>query len=277
MLNKLTVDGKGQVVVVDNTPPSIGGASPEARDNPGTEAVPNGGAASNPGGNTYTPSSGGGTSSGGAVTPSGNTDWSSMLGIYGLPSDVANKVQQIFSSTDDVNQAVALAMAYVRGTQWYAQTYPGIQEGIARGVVSNESDYRSYVNQLQQLNKQYYNTDITSQQITDYLKSGYSIGHVGQLFQGNAYVQANQNDLQYIAGAFGNGRLSQDELAALGNESAGLDSAMGQKIQNLVQKATQKMQDVFGGSLAKPSLSLGDNGLQFPSLAGQRTKPDVSA
>jgi hypothetical protein len=247
----------------------VGGPSPDARDNPGTEAVPNGGATSNPGGNTFTTSNGGGTTA--------PTDWSSMLGLYGLPSDVAAKVSAIFSQTSDINQAVALALAYVRGTDWYSQTYPGIQEGIARGVVSNEADYRAYVNQLQQLNKQYYGIDVTSQQIADYLKAGYSVGHVGQLFQGDAYVKANANDLQYLSGAFGDGRLSSDQLQSLGQENAGLDSAMGQKIQGLVQKATQRMQTVFNGQVATPSLSLGGGGLAASSLAGKRATPSVGA
>ncbi len=276
MLSKLTVDGKGQIVV-DNTPPSIGGPSPEARDNPGTESYAGqpagGGTIGSPGGSTFTTAASGT----GDTTPSGSTDWSSMLGIYGLPSDVQARVQQIFSSTDDVNQAVALAMAYVRGTQWYAQTYPGIQEGIARGVVSNESDYRSYVNQLQQLNKQYYGSDITSQQIGDFLKAGYGVSHVGQLYAGHAYAEANKGDLNYLLGAFGDGQLSDADRETLGQENAGLDSALGQKLQNLVQKAGQRMQHVFSGSLATPSLSLGTNGLSAPSLAGNNAKPDVSA
>lgn len=225
-----------------------------------------------------TTSGGGGGGGGGSNTPDlGPTDWSSMLGIYGLPTDVQNKINQIFANTSDVNQATALAMAYIRGTNWYAQTYPGIQEGIARGVISNEADYRAYVNQLQQLNKQFYGTDITSQQIADYLKAGYSTGHVNQLFQGHAYATANRNDLRYLTGAFGEGPISDQDLETLGQENAGLDSAMGQKLQSLVQKAQQRMQTVFNGTLATPSLSLGANGLQSPGLAGTRQSPDVAA
>lgn len=262
----VTVSGNGSIV-----PASTGGPSPDARDNPGTESYPNQGTGG-------TSSGGGGGSTGGSTAPAPPpVDWSSLLGIYGLPSDVQAKINAIFSNTSDVNQATALAMAYVRGTNWYAQTYPGIQEGIARGVVSNEADYRAYVNQLQILNHQYYNTDITSQQIADYLKAGYSVGHVGQLFQGHAYATANKNDLNYLTGAFGNGQLSDNDLETLGQETAGLDSAMGQKIQSLVQKATQRMQTVFSGTLATPSLSIGGSGLSSPSLAGQRQQADTGA
>lgn len=226
---------------------------------------------------TTSSSGGGGTASTSTTPDLGSTDWSSMLGIYGLPSDVQNKVNQIFASTSDVNQATALAMAYIRGTNWYAQTYPGIQEGIARGVISNESDYRSYVNQLQQMNKQFYGTDITSQQIADYLKAGYSVGHVQNLFRGHAYATANKDNLDYLLGAFGNGQLSNSDLETLGQQQAGLDSAMGLKLQNLVQRAQARMQKVFNGSLATPSLSIGKNGLQSPSLTGSKQSADVAA
>lgn len=274
---KVTVNSSGAVVpytspgALGRAGVGVGGATsaPDTPDNPfgGTPGYTSGGSG---GGST-----GGG---GGSTTPDlGPTDWSSMLGIYGLPTDVQNKVNQIFASTSDVNQATALAMAYIRGTNWYAQTYPGIQEGIARGVINNEADYRSYVNQLQQMNRQFYNTDITSQQIANYLKAGYSVGHVQNLFQGHAYAVANKDNLDYLLGAFGNGQLSNNDLETFGQEKAGLDSVMGLKLQNLVQKAQQRMQNVFNGSLATPSLAIGNNGLQSPSLAGTKQSADVAA
>ena len=45
------------------------------------------------------------------------TDWSSILGIYGMPPDIAAHVGQIFATTPDVNQATILALAYIRGTK----------------------------------------------------------------------------------------------------------------------------------------------------------------
>src|SRR5581483_6131505 len=250
-----TVNNQGQIVINTN----VGAGAAEAPSSGGD---------------------GGGGGGGGSTAPSAPTgpqDWSSFLGIYGLPPDVQAKVNQIFGSTSDINQATALAMAYVRGTDWYKTTYPGIQEGIGKGVISNESDYRSYVNSLQQLNQQYYGTDITSQQISDYLKAGYNPTHVGQIFQGHAYAQANGNDLRYITGAFGGGQISDQDLETLGQESAGLDSAMGQKLQSAVQKAQARVNKVFSGTLATPSLSLGTTGLSSPSLAGPKATPDVAA
>jgi hypothetical protein len=298
-----------------------------------------------------------------AAAPAPPVDYSSFLGIYGLPGDVANKINQIFQQNSDVNQATAIAMAYVRGTPWYTQTYPGIQEGIAKGVVSNEADYRAYVNNIQGLTKQFYNRDASATDIAGYLASGFTIGHVQNLFQadanfaadrgqvpaglftdaelhsiangqagigdqnsqdlaarfgyaqsinnvyrthfgrditrgelnsqfaagvtpdiadrtftGQSYIAANRNDIQAASGAFGEGRLDDAALAALGNQTAGLDTTQGQIIQAAYQKALQRLHGAFQGVLANPSLSLGPNGLSAPSLAGQRNgMPDTGA
>jgi hypothetical protein len=115
---------------------------------------------------------------------------------------VQSKVNQIFAQTGDVNQATALAMAYIRGTPWYAQTYPGIQEGIARGVIGNEADYRSYLNSVNGLTQQYQGRQVGSDELAGYLQQGFSVDHVGRLYAGKAYVGANRNDIQYATGAF---------------------------------------------------------------------------
>jgi hypothetical protein len=105
---KFTVGDGGSIVA-----PGIGGPSPGARDNPGTESFPNqnpaGGDAGTGGSSSGSGGSDGGGGGGGDTTPTGPMDWSSMLGIYGLPPDVAAKVKQIFTTTTDVSQATALA------------------------------------------------------------------------------------------------------------------------------------------------------------------------
>lgn len=196
-------------------------------------------------------------------------DLGSFLNIYGLPTDVQSKVNQIFASTSDVNQATSLAMAYIRGTPWYAQTYPGIQEGIAKGVVTNESDYRNYLNQVNTLTQQYQGRQVGSDELAGYLQQGYSPTHVGQLYAGKAYVGANRNDIQYAAGAMDSqGQFTDAELAALGNENAGLDSELGQRIQNRFNVAKQRIQTAFSGTLATPGLSTSNGRLQATSLGG---------
>lgn len=205
-------------------------------------------------------------------------DIGSFLAIYGLPSDVQAKVQQIFQNTSDVNQATALAMAYIRGTSWYAQTYPGIQEGIAKGVISNEADYRSYLNNVNTLTKQYLGRDIGSGELGDFLKQGYDAARIGRIYQGGAIAKTNAGDWNYATGAFDeNGPLTTDEQAALGQEQAGLDTALGQKVQRRLDLAKQRMSAVFGGGqLATPSLSIANGRLAATSLGGA-TAPDVSA
>jgi hypothetical protein len=215
----------------------------------------------------------GGTSTG---SSSGPTDYSSMLGIYGLPPDVAAKVQQIFSQATDVSQATALALAYIRGTSWYAKTYPGIQEGLANGTVSNEADYRQYLNNVNILAKQYLGRDISGQELAGYLHQGFNVDRISRIFQGGAIAQTNGQDWRYATGAFDeNGRLTGDEQAALGQEQAGIDTALGQRVQRRLALAQQRMQTVFGGSLATPGLSTSGGRLASTTLGAKA--PDVAA
>lgn len=202
-------------------------------------------------------------------------DFSTMLGIYGLPPDIQAKVNQIFAQTADVTQATALALAYIRGTDWYAQTYPGIQEGLQSGLFNNEADYRAYVSAIDQLSQQYSGSNVTSDQIAAYIKSGYNPSYVGKLFQGQATVAANTPNWQELSGQFGTGQMSADQLTALGNESSGIDTGLGQVLQNHLQQAVTRMTKAFNGVVATPSVTLGAQGLQAPQLAGQK-QPNAS-
>src|SRR6478609_10214162 len=103
---------------------------------------------------------GGGADSGGSPA-TGNAglptiDWASLLGEYGLPSDIISELDRIFRQTGDINQAILLGQAYVRGTDWYASTFPGIQAGINAGLFSDERGYRQYQQQVDQVYQQYY-------------------------------------------------------------------------------------------------------------------------
>jgi hypothetical protein len=222
------------------------------------------------------PGSGTGTQVPGTHTGTQAIDYSSFLGIYGLPPDVQAEANKIFANTTDVNQATQLALAYVRGTDWYAKTYPGIKEGIARGVVSNEADYRGYLNTVDTLTKQYYGRAVSSDEVAGYLQQGFNPDYVGRLFAGKAYTGANFNNIQYAAGNFGDtGRLTDPELVALGNENAGIDSELGQRIQNRLTVAQQRIRSIFSGTEATPALSLANGRLQATSLGAQ--SPDVGA
>lgn len=209
------------------------------------------------------------------------TDWSSVLGIYGMPPDIAAKVGQIFADNPDVNQAILLALAYIRGTDWYKQTYPGIAAGMANGLVSNERDYRAYVNEVKQYYEQYLGRDPTADEITQYMTNGTSAAIVGKTLEGNAYAQAYKPDIEYYAGAFGTGQLNQQQLDQYGQEKVGLGSQGGYALQNMIDQAIQRYKGAFAGNLAGPAPSLGPVGLAAPGLAGEKESlskaPDVAA
>lgn len=217
------------------------------------------------------PASGGGGGGGGAAagTPP-PPDWSAYLGIFGLPSDVQNELNAIFARTPDVNQAVSLALAYVRGTQWYSQTYPGIQEAMAKGLVRNEADYRSRMNDFNQVYRQYMSgQDLTSGQFAEYLREGITADTLGRRFQGLALENVYSPDWQYLSGNFGEGRLSDDERRAFGRQQAGLDSELGLRIQRRLQQAQERVRAVFSGTLATSRLPRSLEG------SGDMRLPDV--
>ena len=100
------------------------------------------------------------------------------------------------------------------------------------------------------------------------LKNGSDPSIVGKTLEGNAYAATYKSDIEFYAGNFGAGQLSQSDLNAYGQEKVGLSSTAGDKIQNMVDKAVARYQGAFGGALAKPDLSLGPVGLAGPSLGG---------
>lgn len=204
------------------------------------------------------------------------TDFASYLGIWGLPADVQARVLQIFQSTQDASVAAQLAMAYIRTTGWYAQTYPGIQTAEAKGLVNNEADYRALLNQQSQIYQQYLGRAITADEFSANLNEGVNNATIGQRLQGAAIAQTNAGDWRMLFGAFGDqgsNQLSDSDLTALGQEQAGLDTPMGQILQRRLQQAQTRIQGVFKGSLATPSLSLSGGTLQ----SGAQKPPDIAA
>lgn len=196
------------------------------------------------------PSGGGGGEAPTPPPPLPPADWSAYLGMFGLPSDVLNELNAIFARTPDVGQATSIALAYVRGTPWYAQTYPGIQEAIAKGVVQDERGYRSLRNNFAQVYQQYAGRDITNEEYAGYLRTGTPYQTVAQRFQGAAISNVYAPDWQYLQGAFGEGRLDAGELKAFGEQQAGLDSELGLRIQRRMQQAQERIRAAFSGSLA---------------------------
>lgn len=177
-------------------------------------------------------------STGGSTNP---IDWSSLLGLYGMPQDIINELNNIFSRTTDITQAITLAQAYVRGTDWYTQTFPGIQDGINAGLFTDEKGYQAYKSQVNQLYQQYFGRDATGGEIAGYLTQGWNPSRVANSMQAKA-IQGNLSDP--LKGLF-----TPDELTALANEMAGIDSALGQKIQseaNLFSQVQLMYQNFYG-------------------------------
>ena len=208
-------------------------------------------------------------------------DWyKAFFQQYGLPADVQGTVLYILKQyASDPATAQALAQQYLRTTDWYQQTFPGIAAGQRNGLFTDETGYRSYLNAVNQLFNQYLGRHVTSDELSGYLASGYAPAYVGNLLQGQAWAGANGRDVRQLTGAFGdNGQISDTELAALGNEHAGIDTAQGQSIDAIVARAQQRLQTIFNGKLATPGgLTLGATGLAAAAGLGGKTTPDVGA
>lgn len=232
------------------------------------------------------PNAGGGGGGGGGDTPAPKApttpplDWHQYLTDWGFPTDVVDELDRIFRTYSDANQASGAALAYIRGTQWYSQTFPGIQAGIKSGIISDEAGYRAYTNQLNDLYQRYYNTTVSGQDVANALNQGYSVTHVNQHLAGQAYVAANKNDIQFTLGAFDSqGMATNDQLAGYGDTQGGLDNALGTQLTQRYQAALQRLHGIFQGTLATPAgLQLNSAGrLSAPSLSGGIIPGDVQA
>lgn len=210
-------------------------------------------------------------------------DWyKSFFGQYGLPGDVQSSIVDILKQyATDPTTAQTLAQQYLRTTPWFQTTFPGFSAGVTNGLFTDETGYRSYLNSVNNVYNQYAGRHVSGDELTALLQEGANPQLVANRFQGQAWVNANGADSQYLGGAFGGGRLSSDQLTAAGNESAGIDTAQGQAVQLMLQKATQRAQAVFGGVLARPGLSQGPGGLSSPGLRGASGStsgsPDVAS
>lgn len=220
--------------------------------------------------------SGSGSGSGNANQP---LDWHAYLTNWGFSQDIVDELDRIFRTYSDPSQASAAAIAYIRGTDWYNTTFPGIQAGMKLGVINNEQDYRAYTNQVNDLYNRYYGRNVSGNEVASLLSKGYSVGREGQALSGEAWAKANGADVQYLLGAFDqNGQATGDQLQALGEENSGLDSLLGQQLQQRLSKAQDRLRTIMSGTLATPSLSLLNSGRPAsPSLAAGNNATDVAS
>lgn len=217
-----------------------------------------------------------------AAPPDTAADWyKAFFSQYGLPADVQQQITSLLSQyATDPSTALTLAQQYLRSTQWWQQTFPGFNQGVANGLFTDETGYRSYLNNVNQAYNQYLGRHVSGDELQQYITAGYSPDHVGRLLGGSAWAKANANDVASVTAAFGEGSnsaITGANLQTLGQEQAGIDTAGGQTLENILKRAQQRMAGVFNGVLARPSLSLGPNGISAPGLGGQRQTPDVAA
>lgn len=207
-------------------------------------------------------------------------DWDSILGEYSLPSDIIANLNQIWATSlnPDGSQNVDLAtergQSYVRGTSWYAATYPGIQQGINAGLFSNEQGYRSYENQVDQIYQQYWGRAATTPELTARISSGQSVSQVSNQFQAGATLGNISDPLK--------GLFTADELKAYANEQAGIDTGLGQQITqeaNLAIGVNNLYQDFYGRGVTRTELDgLTSQGLDPAAVAQQfATQSNINA
>jgi hypothetical protein len=231
------------------------------------------------------PSAGSPGSAGGEVpstTPSpqgtngsdtGPPDWAQVyFGTLGLPPDAIQAVDAIFAKyPTDPQTAILLSQQYIRTTPWFANNFPGFFYGLKAGLYGDENGYRQYVNQVNNYSMQYFSRPVSTGEIEAYLTAGYDPNYVGKLYDATLIQNTQAGEFQYELGAFGEGgQASASELNALSGQSAGINSQIGARMAQRLQQAHARMLGMFQGSLASPQLSLGNQGLNAPSLAGQK-------
>lgn len=277
-------------VAATSPPPATGGPSPTVRDQPpgATESYPQqntggGGTTGLPFGPTGStnpavpPPSAPGPATGDDIpTPPPPVDWRGYLIDWGFPPDVVDELTRIFRTYSDPSQASAASLAYIRGTAWYSQTFPGIQEGQRLGVIGNEADYRAYVNSLNQTYRGYLGRDVSTSEVYGYLHNGQTPTYAANHFQGQALLNSQRGEIQYELGAFDeNGRANDSDLSQYGDYLGGIGNMIGPQLQAKIDKARARMQTIFQGSESTPTLSILNNG----RLSGPQGKnsADVAA
>jgi len=193
------------------------------------------------------------------VAPPEITDWGAYLGLTGLDQEALQAINAV-KRTGDLTTDIPNILNAVRQTQWYARTYPGIGNAIAKGLVTNEAGYRAMQNQFNQVYQQYYGRPIALGEFAGFLGEGIDAGILQKRIQGDQYIQANKGDIQYVAGAFGEGRLSDSELQDVGRNQAGLGTQQGASLQSALDKALQRAQRIFQGTLASMDVNRNSSG-----------------
>lgn len=212
--------------------------------------------------------------------PVADVDWADVyFGQYGLPADLKNQIIELGKKYGTTNPSVFFQSAQnlIRASDWFAGVFPGFAAGVKAGLFTDETGYRGYVNQLDQVYRQYLGRAVSGAETSAALGAAATPDLVGRQFQGDAIANVNAGQWQYVTGAFDEtGALTAAEKTALGREQAGIDTPLGQMVSKRVQLAMGRAQALFSGTLATPSLSLVNGRLSAPSLGASGT-PDIAA
>ena len=215
-----------------------------------------------------------------------SVDANQILDFFQMPSDIKNALQkqiaQWYSAGKGLtpDQIAPLAVAYLRGTDWYSKTYVGIQYGVSNGLFDESQDmevqYRRYVNDLDVFSQQYLGRNVSTQEVANYLQQGLKADVVGKQLEGQSYANAYGKDWDAIMGPFGAGPLDANSKLALGEYETGYKTTFGDTLERQLQQATTRMKRIFEGTLATPADLQRRQTLAAPGLSTEVT-PDVGA
>lgn len=170
------------------------------------------------------------------------TDWQAVLGMYGMTPDMINQINELWKKTGGNAQvATPLILAYVRGTQWYQQQYPGIDRGIQSGLFNDERGYQQYKNALNQTYQQFYHRPVTAAEVGKAAAAGQDPRQIEQQFQSKALAGTITDPLK--------GLFTPTELKAFRDQAAGITTQLGLQVTaqaNMASNVQSLYQQFYG-------------------------------
>lgn len=183
-------------------------------------------------------------------------NWKSWLEDWGFPSEVVNKLDSMARQYTPAQAELFArdAIMYLRGTDWHKQTFAGFAEGYKSGLFTDERQYRAYVQNANDLYQRFYKRNISTDELVSTFSKGYNPQRLANELEAVAYANANRNELQYLSGNFGEGRLDEEGLLSIGRQQAGISNALGTDLLNRVGQAQSRLRRIFEGTLATGTL-----------------------
>jgi hypothetical protein len=125
----------------------------------------------------------------------------------------------------------------------------------------------------QEVVRRYENRNVTAEELNRFYDQDVSAEKLGRQYQGKGIVAAKGGDYQNVLGSFGGGQLGEGELGTLGEQQAGIDTILGQQLQERLTKAQKRIAGAFNSTVSKPALSF--VGGKLTTSRGKQ--PDVGA